>query len=75
MDVSPLTRRLRQLKFHGNVIHPEDSGYDSSRKVWNGVFDRRPAAIIRVRSVEDIVSIIDVAARSDALLAVPVRRP
>ena len=70
MDVSPLTERVRRLNFHGEVIHPGDSGYDAGRKVWNGVFDKRPAAIVRVRSVEDIVSIIDVAARSDSLLAV-----
>ena len=38
--------------------------------MWNGVFDKRPAAIVRVRSIEDIVNVIDVAARSDALLAV-----
>lgn len=70
MDVSSLTEQLRQLKFHGNVICAEDARYDGSRKVWNGVFDKRPAAIVRVRSVEDIVSTIDVAAQCDALLAV-----
>jgi FAD/FMN-containing dehydrogenase len=70
MDISPLTARLRQVKFHGDVMYAEDSGYEAARKVWNGVFDKRPAAIVKVRSVEDIVSIIDVASRSDALLAV-----
>ena len=70
MDISPLTARLRQVKFHGDVMYAEDSGYEAAWKVWNGVFDKRPAAIVMVRSVDDIVSIIDVASRSDALLAV-----
>ena len=70
MGVSPIVERLRQLNFDGNVINTDDLGYDSARKVWNGVFDKRPAAIVRVRSAEDIVTTIDVAARSEALLAV-----
>jgi len=70
MDISPLTARLRRVKFHGDVMHAEDSGYEAARKVWNGVFDKRPAAIVRVRSVEDIAHTIEVAAQSDVLLAV-----
>ena len=70
MGVSSIVERLQQLKFHGKVIDPQDSGYDATRRVWNGIFDKRPAAIVRVRSVDDIVSVIDVAARSEALLAV-----
>ncbi len=70
MDRFPIAERLGHLKLEGDVIYAEDAGYDSARKVWNGVFDKRPAAVVRVRSVEDIVSIIDLAAQSDALLAV-----
>lgn len=38
--------RLRQA-IGGELIRPEDLGYDEARKVWNGAIDRRPAAIAR----------------------------
>ena len=38
------------------VVLPDDPGYDDARAVWNGVIDRRPAAIARCRSVDDVVA-------------------
>jgi FAD/FMN-containing dehydrogenase len=42
----------------GDVVLPDDHGYDEARAVWNGVIDRRPAAIARCRSVDDVVAAI-----------------
>lgn len=38
----------------GEVVTPEDGGYDDARKVWNADIDRRPAAVARCRSTEDV---------------------
>src|SRR5262249_61083042 len=37
--------------FHGEIITPESPGYDDARRVWNAVFDRRPAGVLRPTSV------------------------
>ena len=44
--------------FRGEVVRPEDSGYDQARRVWNGMVDRRPAMIVRPDGVEDVAAAI-----------------
>lgn len=39
----------------GPIIRRGDSGYDEHRRSFNGMLDRRPAAIAVVESVEDVV--------------------
>ena len=46
---------LRPL-VEGQVAAPGDPGYDDARAVWNGMIDRRPAAILRPASVADIAA-------------------
>ncbi len=46
-------RALRE-RIHGTVVVPGDDGYDDARTVWNGMIDRRPAAIVRVADVDDV---------------------
>jgi FAD/FMN-containing dehydrogenase len=40
--------------FRGNVILPEDNGYDDARALFNGMIDRRPAIIAQCADVADI---------------------
>ena len=44
--------------FAGEVIRPEDSTYDQARLVWNGIYDRRPALIVRPTSRDDVVAAV-----------------
>ncbi len=52
--------RLDELRrsFSGDVIAPADGGYDDARRVWNAMFDRRPALVVRPLDVEDVVAAI-----------------
>jgi FAD/FMN-containing dehydrogenase len=39
---------------HGDLLGPDDPGYDDARRVFNAMIDRRPALIARPADVEDI---------------------
>ncbi len=56
---SPFDRAsLLALGLRGFVILPGDAGYDASRSVWNGMIDRRPAAILRCVGTADIMAAV-----------------
>lgn len=48
---------LRQ-KCSGEVVAPSDGGYESARRVWNAMIDRRPALVVRPRTVSDVVAAV-----------------
>src|SRR4249919_2930842 len=52
--------QLDQLgrSFRGEVIAPDHAAYDDARRVWNAVFDRRPAVIVRPTSIDDVATAI-----------------
>jgi FAD/FMN-containing dehydrogenase len=50
----------------GEVITPSDGGYEEARKVYNGMIDKRPAAVVRCRGTADVAAVIGLA-RSEGL--------
>jgi FAD/FMN-containing dehydrogenase len=46
---------------HGEVIDRKHPAYDEARAVWNGLIDKRPAAIARCAGVDDVVAAVQVA--------------
>jgi FAD/FMN-containing dehydrogenase len=42
----------------GELLLPSDEGYDTARHIFNGMIDRRPAAIARVRGTSDVLAAI-----------------
>ena len=43
----------------GDLIRPGDAGYDQARAVYNGMIDKYPAAIARVRDVADVITCVN----------------
>src|SRR5262245_36658712 len=64
--------RVREFKarFRGDLLSPGTDVYESARKVWNGMIDRRPAWIARCRGVEDVQNAIRFARDNDLPLAI-----
>ena len=54
----------------GNVILGGDPGYDEARRVWNGMIDRHPLAVIRAAAVSDIAPAVRSARQHGLPLAV-----
>ena len=45
----------------GDLITPEDPGYDEARAVYNAMIDKHPAAIARCRDAADVVACVNFA--------------
>ena len=60
---------LRQ-KVRGEVVVPGDVAYDQARKVWNGMVDRRPGAIVYCAGSDDVVAVVNFARSRFLLVAV-----
>src|ERR1700730_13756553 len=51
------TEQLR-ARVRGQLIQPEDGGYEEARHVYNAMVDRRPRLIARCVDVEDVMAAI-----------------
>src|SRR2546421_11663123 len=59
-----------RASFRGELVVPDDGGYDEHRKVWNGSIDRRPGLIARCAGVADVRAAIRFARGRDLIVAV-----
>lgn len=57
-------------QLQGELIRPQDEGYDLARRVWNGMIDRYPALIARCAGVADVIAAVNFARRHRLTLAV-----
>ena len=54
----------------GTLLTPGDTNYDQARAVWNGMIDKRPAAIACCTSTEDVVASVTFARENSYLLSI-----
>jgi FAD/FMN-containing dehydrogenase len=64
MQVDVMTALAERIS--GEVITAHTAGYDDARRVWNGLIDRKPLAVVRCTGSADVAQTIEFA-RSAAL--------
>jgi FAD/FMN-containing dehydrogenase len=57
VDTSPIA--ALQASLSGEVLAPEDPGYDEARRIHNGLIDKRPALIARCLHTADVVAAVN----------------
>src|SRR6476659_7430160 len=70
--VTPTSTQIDELRrpFGGEIVTPDGAGYDDARRVWNAVFDRRPALVVRPSSVDDVMAAVRFGRERDLEIAV-----
>ncbi len=58
------------LRHRGPVIRPGDADYDTARRVWNGMIDKRPALVARPLDAADVATAVRFADDHELPLAV-----
>lgn len=56
--------------FKGTVLQPSDADYDTARRIWNAMFERRPALIAQCTGVDDVKTAVKFARDNNLLTAV-----
>jgi hypothetical protein len=69
-SINPRALQDFKASLHGGVIDPNDEGYESARRVWNGMVDKHPALIVRCVDVSDVIRAVQFARRQDLTVAV-----
>jgi FAD/FMN-containing dehydrogenase len=64
--------QLDQLQsvFRGELIQPGDQGYDSARKVYNGMIDRHPKLIAQCVDVADVIAAVNFGRENQMLISI-----
>ncbi len=64
--------QIEELKsgVRGEVLLPGGEAYESARKIWNAMIDKRPGAIVRCSTTSDVVHTVNYARENGITLAV-----
>ena len=68
--ITPTALRDFRASLHGELILPDDHGYDSARRVWNGMIDKYPAMIVRCATRGDVTRAVEFARREPLPVAI-----
>lgn len=69
MDTTSAIKKFSE-SFKGDLIVPEDNEYDEARRLWNGLYDKYPAAIARCKNKEDVIAAVNFAREHKWVLSV-----
>jgi FAD/FMN-containing dehydrogenase len=56
--------------FKGDIVRPDDDGYDAARRVWCATVDKRPALIVRPFDATEVAMAVRFAREQDLAIAI-----
>ncbi|MBZ5513524.1 MAG: FAD-binding oxidoreductase [Acidobacteriia bacterium] len=59
-----------RAQFRGQIIQPNDADYDSARKVYNAMIDKRPRLIAKCADVADVIYAVNFGRENGLLTAI-----
>src|SRR5262245_13972438 len=59
-----------KARLRGELLQANDAGYETARKVYNGMIDRHPRLIVRCANVADVIATVHFGRDNDMLVAV-----
>ncbi|UXM93125.1 FAD-binding oxidoreductase [Paenarthrobacter sp. JL.01a] len=68
--MNPIALDGLREQLRGQLVTPEDPDYDAARAVFNAMVDKRPAGVIRVAQVSDVIAGVNFARENSMPLAI-----
>jgi FAD/FMN-containing dehydrogenase len=68
--VTPAQVDQLRPKIRGAILQPGDADYESARKVYNAMIDKRPGLIVRCADVADVIEAVRFAGETGVLTAI-----
>ncbi|WP_051286555.1 FAD-binding oxidoreductase [Salinimicrobium terrae] len=69
MAIEEIIKKFSEV-FEGEMIFPENDRYDKARKLWNGLYNKYPAAIARCGKPSDVVAAVNFVRENDLTFSV-----
>jgi FAD/FMN-containing dehydrogenase len=69
-NVSPEAMKNFRLQMRGELLTPDDPGYEQARTVYNGMIDRHPALIAACVDAADVIYAVNFARQNGLTIAV-----
>ena len=69
-DIDAAAIDTLRANVRGELLLPNEAGFNDARKIWNGMIDRKPAIIVRCVGTHDVVQAVSFARERSLLIAV-----
>ncbi len=69
-DLNPEIIEQFSQKLRGALVMPKDSGYHETRKVYNGMIDKRPGMFVMCEDAADVMAAVNFGREHELLVAV-----